>query len=91
VDGGGEKIDVYFKEDIQQGIVAVAIAMLSASVAHGSGNVEYCRGILDTSRAQAMNYGLGWHDILTDLRSTLVEARRGELLELLAKVIPAVL
>jgi len=82
-------LDVYFKEDIRQGIVAVAVAMLSAAVAHGGGNVEYCRGILDTSRAQALNYGISWPDVLLDLRSTLIEAGRGELLELLVRAIPA--
>jgi hypothetical protein len=82
-------LDVYFREDIKRSIVAVAAAMLSAAVAHGGSNIEYCRGILDASRAQALNYGMPWTDILLDLRGTLAEAGRDELLELVTRAIPA--
>lgn len=71
--------DMYFAEDIQRGIVAVSVAMLSAAIAHGGGNVEYCRGVLDTSRAQALNYGLSWPDLADEIRHALAAAGYAEL------------
>ena len=42
-------LEVYFKDDIAQGGVAVTVVMLGASIAHGSTNLEYERGVLDNS------------------------------------------
>jgi len=84
-------LDVYFREDIKQGIVAVAVAMLSAAVAHDSLNMEYCRGVLDVSRAQVLNYGLSWPGVLADLRGALTDAGRAELVSLLARTLPGAL
>ena len=81
-------LEVFFKEDIRQGLVAVTVAMLSAAVAHGSTNVEYCRGILDALRAQALNYGMSWPTMVTELQSALVDAGRGELMDLLLPALP---
>ena len=81
-------LDVYFKEDIAQGIVAVAVAMLSTAVAHGGTNLEYCRGVLDTARAQALNYGIPWTALGGELRVTLQSAERNDLLELVAAALP---
>ena len=66
-------LDVYFKDDVAQGIVAVAVAMLSAAVASGAINVEYCRGVVDVSRAQAMNYGLSWRALVGEIRAVLAD------------------
>lgn len=77
-------LDVYFQQDVRRNIVAVAVAMLSSAAAHGITNVEYCRGVLDTSRAQALNHGMPWAEILGDLQAALGDAGRGELLEALA-------
>jgi len=78
-------LDVYFRDDVAQGIVAIAAAMLSTAVAHGGTNVEYCRGVLDTTRAQAINYGLSWRSLMGELRSTLLEDERTDVLELVAR------
>ena len=80
-------LDVYFQQDVRRNIVAVAVAMLSSAAAHGITNVEYCRGVLDTSRAQALNHGMPWSEILTDLRAALGDAGRGELIETLAPTV----
>ena len=78
-------LDVYFQQDVRRNIVAVTVAMLSAAAAHGVTNVEYCRGVLDTSRAQALNHGMPWAEILGDLRAALSDTGRGDVLEVLAK------
>jgi hypothetical protein len=82
-------LEVYFKDDIAQGIIAVTVAMMSASVAHGGTNVEYCRGILDTARAQALNYGIAWTALMGELRGTLSDGERDDLLELVARALPS--
>jgi hypothetical protein len=82
-------LDVYFQQDVRRNIVAVAVAMLSASAAHGVTNVEYCRGVLDTSRAQALNHGMSWSEILGDLREALQDTGRGDLIDSLARLVPA--
>jgi hypothetical protein len=82
-------LEVYFKDDIAQGIIAVTVAMLSASVAHGGTNIEYCRGILDTARAQALNYGIPWTGLMSKLRGTLSDGEQGDVLDLIAQALPS--
>ena len=77
-------LDIYFKDTIAQGIVAVTAAMLCASVANGMSNREYCRGVLDTNRAHALNYGIKWSSIAADLDQALSDAGRNDLLALVA-------
>jgi len=82
-------LDVYFKDDVAQGIVAVTVAMLSASVANGAVNVEYCRGVVDTARAHALNYGIPWAGLECDLSRTLSDAGRNDLLGLVTRALPS--
>jgi hypothetical protein len=82
-------LEVYFREDIAQGIVAVTVAMLSAAVAHGGTNAEYCRGVLDSARAQALNYGIPWSAVMGELKETLSISERDDLLELVAQTMPS--
>ena len=79
----------FFAQDIRRNIVAVAVAMLSAAAAHNVTNVEYIRGVLDTSRAQALNHGMPWSEILGDLREALQDTGRGDLIDSLARLVPA--
>ena len=64
---------VFFQQDIRRNIVAVAVAMLSSAAANGAGNLEYCRGVLDTSRAQSLNHGMRWSEVLAEIREALEE------------------
>ena len=79
-------LEVYFRADIAQGITAVTVAMLSASVANGGTNVEYCRGVLDAARAQALAYGIEWSILVDKLRADL---QAPELLDIVAGVLVA--
>ena len=51
-------IDVFFRNQIRAAILSTAVSMLSAANAHGGGNVEYCRGVMDNARANALSFGL---------------------------------
>lgn len=75
-------LDVYFPADLQNHIVAVAAAMLASAIAHGGTNVEYCRGVLDMARAQALNYGLSWPVLVRSLHDVLGECEQQDILEL---------
>jgi hypothetical protein len=68
--------------------MAVTVAMLSAAAAHGGGNIEYCRGVLDTARAQALAFGVPWSGMSDSLRNVLIEAGREDLLEAMAASLP---
>lgn len=57
--------------EIQANLVAVTVAMLSAAAAHGAANVEYCRGVLDSARAQALSHLISWPDVERQLRAAL--------------------
>ena len=81
-------LDVYFRHDVAHGITAVAVAMLSASAAHGGGNVEYCRGVIDTVRAQTTTFGIPWDSVSAQLRQALIDAGNPELLERVARALP---
>jgi hypothetical protein len=83
-------LEVYFQEDIAQGIVAVAVGMLTAAAAHGATNVEYCRGVLDTVRAQALNYRIPWSQLQGQLRGALADGGQEDLLEVIAGALPSV-
>lgn len=56
--------------------------MLSAAAAHGGGNVEYCRGVIDTVRAQTTTFGIPWPSVATQIRQALIDAGRSELIAL---------
>lgn len=78
-------LEVYFREDIANGIASVAVAMLSASIANGGTNVEYCRGVIDTSRAQAIAFGIPWGRVAASLRKELTH--QSGLLDLIEAVL----
>ena len=81
-------LDVYFRHDVAHGITAVAVAMLSAAAAHGGGNVEYCRGVIYTVRAQTTSFGIPWTSVAGQLRQALIDAGRADLLETVARALP---
>ena len=54
---------VYWTHDIANAIKSNVLAILAAAHAHGAGNVEYCRGVLDLARALAVAFDLGdWRE-----------------------------
>ena len=77
---------VYFQEQIAANLVSVATAMLSTAMAHGGTNVEYCRGVLDTCRAQALNYGISWPALYGQLQDTLPDGDAERLLDMVARL-----
>jgi len=72
-------LDVYFRHDVANNISSIACAMLSSAAASGGQNVEYCRGIVDTVRSQAMSFGIEWGEMSASLSKALVDARRADL------------
>lgn len=64
-------LEVYFRDDIAQGLQAVTVAILSSAEAHGRTNLEYIRGALDLARAQALNYGIPWASLVRDISVSL--------------------
>jgi hypothetical protein len=77
-------LEVYFQEDIAHGLAAVGAGMLSAAAAHGATNVEYCRGVIDTIRAVALNYRIPWPRLRDELQATLADQGQAGLLQLIA-------
>ena len=80
-------LEIWFKDDVAQGILSITVAQLTASIASGP-NVEYCRGIVDTARAHALNYGIPWPGLAGELHEALGDAGRGEVLGLVAGALP---
>ena len=81
-------LDVYFRDDIAQSIATVTVAMLSAAVAHVGTNSEYCRGVLDSARAQALNHGIRWATLTDEIQGALSDAAQCELLDMVARALP---
>jgi len=75
-------LDVYFRDDVVQGIVAVTVGMLSASAANGAGNVEYCRGVVDMARAMGLDFGIRWPALAGELHEALRKGGQENVLEL---------
>lgn len=51
-------LDVYFKSDLHQGIIATVTIAVRVYLANNAVNLEHIRGILDHAQAQAALYGL---------------------------------
>ena len=66
----------YFEHQIADKITATAVAMLSASAAHYGSNVEYVRGVMDTTRANCESFGIDWQPVRDKLRDVMVEGER---------------
>lgn len=77
---------IYFRDEIAGNLAAVGVGMLSSAAAHGATNVQYCRGVLDTLRAQALCYRIPWIALESELRAGLKARSCEELLELLEQV-----
>ena len=82
-------LEVVMRDEIAASIVAVATAMLTAAAAHGATNVEYCRGVLDTVRAQALSHRIPWIDVQRELRSVLAHDGRDDLLDMVGLALPS--
>ena len=83
-------LDVWFQEDIAQSIVSVAVGMLSSASAQGTINVEYCRGVLDTTRAYALAYRILWSAILLEIHGAMSDLGHEEMLDMLVAGAPIV-
>jgi hypothetical protein len=64
-------LDVYFREDIRQGILAAMLVAIRTYVANEGSNAEHLRGMLDLAEAQAALYSLSWSALLAELRASL--------------------
>lgn len=72
-------LDVYFREDIRQGILAAMLVAIRTYGANEGSNAEHLRGMLDLAEAQAALYGLSWPALLAELRASLSAGPRGTL------------
>ena len=72
-------LDVYFREDIRQGILAATLVAIRTYVANQGSNADHLRGMLDLAEAQAALYGLSWPRLLAELRALLGAGLRGAL------------
>ena len=63
--------DVYFREDVRDGVLSVAVAALRAAAANGTPDVSYCAGVVDTVHAVALAHGVGWDELQVAIRAQL--------------------
>ena len=66
--------DCYLVKDGERMIISVATSMLCACAAHGGDNLEYARGVLDTSRGHALALGRDWVAVESEIKKLLVGA-----------------
>jgi hypothetical protein len=64
-------LDMYFREDIRQGILAAMLVAVRTYVANEGSNAEHMRGMLDLAEAQTALYDLSWPALLAELRASL--------------------
>ncbi len=80
-------LDIYFTEDIAGTLASTGASMFATAAAHGFANIEYCRGIYDTLRAQALAYRIPWARVQCELRSALADRGLDTLLESAARAL----
>ena len=64
-------LDVYFAEDIRNGIIATTAIAVRTCAANGMANVDHIRGILDHAQAQAALYGIPWPSVIAEVCGAL--------------------
>ena len=62
-------LDVWFALDIRQGLASGLALVLETAAASGPPNADFVRGVLAMARAQAIQYGVSWTDVLADIRA----------------------
>ena len=62
-------LDVWFALDIRQGLASGLALVLETASANGPPNGDFMRGVLAMARAQAIQYGVSWTDVLADIRA----------------------
>jgi hypothetical protein len=77
-------LEVYFREDIQQGIIASVLVAIKTYAANEGENTDYLQGMLDLAQAQAALYGLSWPAIQSVVRESLSTGVR----ELMDRALP---
>jgi hypothetical protein len=63
-----EGIALYCQDDVQRGLRASLVAVLSAALAGGSANSDFMRGVFTIVRTQAALCGVSWYDLMFSLR-----------------------
>jgi hypothetical protein len=58
----------YLQDDVERGLRASLISVLTAALADEGASAEYLKGIFDLARSQAALYGIAWCDLLARLR-----------------------
>lgn len=61
-------LDVYYREDIGNSIVSLAVMAVATAYADGGHNVQFCAGALAAFRSMALAYRLDWTSIAGDIR-----------------------
>lgn len=64
-------LNLYASEDVGCNVLAIAVAIVSTSIAHGGQNVEYTRGALYALHSVAIAHGCDWTSIAGDVRQAL--------------------
>ena len=67
-------VQIWFPANIQNNIVAQAIAMVAMHAADGRHNGEYIRGALDAYRSLAIAHGCTWPDVFAAIRADVAPA-----------------
>ena len=57
----------YLQDDVERGLRASLISVLTAVLSDEGASVEYLKGVLDLARSQAALYGIPWCDLLARL------------------------
>ena len=76
-------VDIFFHDDLQRTVASVTVAALMSAAAHGGGNIEYVRGVLDAQHATALALGVSWSKVQASVRDILGE--QWELIERIGK------
>lgn len=63
-------LDIYFPENVANGIASGLALLIETATASGNPNCEFVRGAVAMARAQALQYGLSWPDVLASVRAT---------------------
>jgi len=68
-------LDVYFPQDLRQGLAGAIALVVETARAAGPPNADYLRGVLALARAQALQYGIPWQAVIADVKATIGECQ----------------
>lgn len=64
-------LNVYFAEDIRDGLIGSVLMAIETAIMSGSPNVDHLAGVMTMGKAQAARFGISWRGVIHAVRRSV--------------------